>query len=76
MFSIQSQSILPKAQFRAIILAGYGSDLYPLINNTPTTAASDSQIKPLLPVASKKMIDWVLERLEEAGVDGTSVVHT
>lgn len=28
------------------------------------------QTKGLLPVAGKKMIDWVLERVEEAGVFG------
>ncbi|POY76273.1 hypothetical protein BMF94_0468 [Rhodotorula taiwanensis] len=29
-----------------------------------------AQTKPLLPVAGKKMIDWVLERVEQAGVYG------
>jgi translation initiation factor eIF-2B subunit gamma len=75
---------LPKAQFRAVVLCGYGSDLYPLIE--PTSGASsdeenaakgqvkqvDGQIKALLPVAGKKMVDWVLERVEEAGVFGES----
>lgn len=28
------------------------------------------QVKALLPVAGKKMVDWVLERVEEAGVFG------
>lgn len=32
--------------------------------------ASHAQTKPLLPVAGKKMIDWVLERVEQAGVYG------
>lgn len=30
------------------------------------------QIKALLPVAGKRMMDWVLERIEEAGVYGES----
>ncbi|KAK4701688.1 translation initiation factor eIF-2B subunit gamma, partial [Phenoliferia sp. Uapishka_3] len=83
--SLHSQS-LPKPQFRAVILCGYGSDLYPLVEPTTGQAenADDSntdggeaarlrarapgQVKALLPVAGKRMIDWVLESVEEAGV--------
>ncbi|KAL8278894.1 hypothetical protein RQP46_008765 [Phenoliferia psychrophenolica] len=76
---------LPKAQFRAVILCGYGSDLYPLIE--PTSGHSDDdegarsdgggaarlkrapgQVKALLPVAGKRMVDWVLDSVENAGV--------
>lgn len=79
---------VPKPQFRAVILCGYGSDLYPLIE--PTSGMSDDdegarsdtggaarmsrrapgQVKALLPVAGKRMVDWILDRVEEAGVYG------
>ncbi|KDE04689.1 hypothetical protein MVLG_04912 [Microbotryum lychnidis-dioicae p1A1 Lamole] len=126
---------LPKAQFRAVVTCGYGSDLYPLIeplatftddepdespnaplspqhhhhhqrhdsqaganatgvmggsssgtgagagtmtglgSNTAGTSAATSartkklgQVKALLPVVGKKMVDWTLDRVEEAGV--------
>ncbi|SCZ95226.1 BZ3500_MvSof-1268-A1-R1_Chr11-2g03368 [Microbotryum saponariae] len=128
---------LPKAQFRAVVTCGYGSDLYPLIeplatftddepdespnaplssqhhhhhqrndsqgganatgvmggsssgtgagagtiaglgsNNAGTSAATSAstkkpgQVKALLPVVGKKMVDWTLDRVEEAGVFG------
>ena len=84
---------LPKAQFRAVITCGYGSDLYPLIEgahalsdeddhdsppiNTPAAALVGSghhygQTKALLPVAGRRMVDWVLDGVEQAGVFGTS----
>lgn len=52
---------------KAIILAaGYATRLYPL---TRTVA------KPLLPVAGRPMLDWVLDRIEEVGeVDAVHVV--
>ncbi|SCV73422.1 BQ2448_7348 [Microbotryum intermedium] len=132
---------LPKAQFRAVVTCGYGSDLYPLIEplssltddepdeasnatlphhhhhhhhqhqrhdsqggaasanasaviggsssgtgagpgtmagtgpNTAGTSAGTiagskrpGQVKALLPVVGKKMVDWTLDRVEEAGV--------
>lgn len=78
---------LPKAQFRAVILCGYGSDLFPLIEPTSGLSSDEEdataprhakhqtgQVKALLPVAGKKMIDWVFERVEEAGVFGESKV--
>ncbi|GAA5950092.1 hypothetical protein JCM3765_004193 [Sporobolomyces pararoseus] len=77
-------TLLPKPQFKAVILAGYGIDLFPLVEpptpststTTTTTSTSDSpqendnnrQIKGLLPVAGKKMIDWVLELVEQSGI--------
>lgn len=83
--SLQS-TLLPKAQFRAVILCGYGSDLYPLIEPTSGAYADGEggadggaaglpgkgpgQVKALLPVAGKRMLDWVLERVEDAGVFG------
>lgn len=89
--SLISTTLLPKAQFRAVVTCGFGSDLYPLVE--PVSAISDEdeaaptetnappqhahhaarklgQTKALLPVAGRKMIDWVLERVEEAGVFG------
>lgn len=92
MFSTIS-SASPKPQFRAVILCGYGSDLYPLIETSNYHSDHDEdndneggdeegkksmsnvtlgQVKALLPVAGKKMIDWVMERVEEAGVYGAS----
>lgn len=42
---------------RVILLcAGYATRLYPLTENTP---------KPLLPVASKPMLEWILDRVKE-----------
>lgn len=117
-----SNAIIPSAQFRAIILCGYGSDLFPLIepqahssgnsDEDPDAGEGDlvdsddseedaegagggaagaggkvvkgfkvneelrrkdvGQIKSLLPVAGRRMIDWVLDLVEEAGVYGTS----
>lgn len=73
---------LPKAQFRAIILCGYGADLYPLIEPTAGPSSDEEgagpagkhqaqgQVKALLPVAGKKMVDWVIERVEDSGVHG------
>lgn len=77
-------TLLPKPQFRAVILCGFGVDLFPLVEPpTPSLSTSSQndhsqvqgpgqgQTKALLPVAGKKMIDWVLERVEQAGVFGT-----
>ncbi|GAA5909777.1 translation initiation factor eIF2B subunit gamma [Sporobolomyces salmoneus] len=74
-------TLLPKPQFRAVLLAGYGVDLFPLVEPpTPSSSPSSTtdeqsasssgvgQTKALLPVAGRKMIDWVLERVEQAGV--------
>lgn len=74
---------LPKPQFRCVIPCGYGVDLFPLVepeSRPPTQhhqqdhgddkAHHQQQIKPLLPVAGKKMIDWVLDRVQQAGVFG------
>ncbi|GAA5869760.1 hypothetical protein JCM16303_001785 [Sporobolomyces ruberrimus] len=74
-------TLLPKPQFRAVILCGFGVDLFPLVEPpTPSLSTSSQndhsqvqgpgqgQTKALLPVAGKKMIDWVLERVEQAGV--------
>lgn len=77
----------PKAQFRAVITCGYGSDLYPLIESASTLSDEDElggaaapistpagqhhgQTKALLPVAGRRMIDWVLDAVEVAGVFG------
>ncbi|GAA5964035.1 hypothetical protein JCM8115_000877 [Rhodotorula mucilaginosa] len=72
---------LPKPQFRCVIPCGYGVDLFPLVEpeSRPPAQSQDhgddkahqhhqQQIKPLLPVAGKKMIDWVLDRVQQAGV--------
>lgn len=76
---------LPKPQFRCVIPCGYGLDLFPLVQpeSRPTRPPHHSdqhaedkaqqnhhQIKPLLPVAGKKMIDWVIDRVQQAGVFG------
>lgn len=76
---------LPKAQFRAVIPCGFGVDLFPLVEPAADLTSDEEDAKPaglrshgrghgqskaLLPVAGKKMIDWVLERVEEAGVFG------
>jgi glucose-1-phosphate thymidylyltransferase len=51
---------------KAVVLAaGYATRLYPLTLNRP---------KPLLEVGGRPMLDWVLDRLEEMGVDETIVV--
>ncbi|GAA5984944.1 hypothetical protein JCM5350_000072 [Sporobolomyces pararoseus] len=83
-------TLLPKPQFKAVILAGYGIDLFPLVepptpststtNNsnsgtnsnenesTSSTGSGGGQTKALLPVGGKKMIDWVIEQIESAGI--------
>lgn len=74
---------LPKPQFRCVIPCGYGLDLFPLVEpeSRPPPPPQDQhagddkahhqhQIKPLLPVAGKRMIDWVLDRVQQAGVFG------
>ena len=48
-----------------ILAAGYATRMYPLTLNFP---------KPLLEVGGKKIIDWLIEDLEEAGVERTVVV--
>ena len=51
---------------KAVVLAaGYATRLYPLTLDRP---------KPLLEVGGKPMLDWVFERLQKMGVDGTIVV--
>ncbi|GAA5887990.1 hypothetical protein JCM5296_001522 [Sporobolomyces johnsonii] len=77
------QTLLPKPQYRAVITCGFGVDLFPLVEPTTNLTSDEDEAKPaglrahgrghgqtkaLLPVAGKKMIDWVLERVEEAGV--------
>ncbi|GAA5821791.1 hypothetical protein JCM11251_001026 [Rhodosporidiobolus azoricus] len=72
-----------KAQFRAVLFCGFGVDLFPLVEPSadltsdeedakpagfPSHGKGHGQIKALLPVAGKKMVDWVLERVEEAGI--------
>ncbi|GAA5821778.1 hypothetical protein JCM3770_000140 [Rhodotorula araucariae] len=74
---------LPKAQFRAIVTCGYGVDLFPLVEPADQLSSDEEDARPagirshsrghgqckaLLPVAGKKMIDWVLERIEAAGI--------
>ncbi|GAA5856092.1 hypothetical protein JCM9279_002362, partial [Rhodotorula babjevae] len=74
---------LPKPQFRAVIPCGYGLDLFPLVEPQDQLSSDEDDTRPaglrshgrghgqckaLLPVAGKKMIDWVLERVEAAGV--------
>lgn len=53
--------------FQAIILAGFGTDLYPLTeaNNLP---------KALLPIANKPMIWYVLKWCEDAGFSSIMVI--
>ena len=48
-----------------ILAAGYATRMYPLTLNYP---------KPLLEVGGKKIIDWLIEDLEKAGVERTVVV--
>lgn len=76
---------LPKAQFRAVVPCGYGVDLFPLVEPADQLSSDEEDARPagirshgrghgqckaLLPVAGKKMIDWVLERIEAAGIFG------
>jgi glucose-1-phosphate thymidylyltransferase len=48
-----------------VLAAGYATRLYPLTLDKP---------KPLLEVGGRPMLDYVLERLEQMGVDATIVV--
>ncbi|KAI3655850.1 hypothetical protein MP638_007560 [Amoeboaphelidium occidentale] len=52
-------------EFQAIILAGYGENLSTLSMDTP---------KALLPIANKPMIEYVLQWLENAGIQEIIVV--
>ncbi|GAA6017907.1 hypothetical protein JCM11491_001211 [Sporobolomyces phaffii] len=68
-------TLLPKPQFRGVVLCGFGVDLFPLVEPPAPSLSSASaqspgqgQTKALLPVAGRKMIDWVVERAEQAGV--------
>ncbi|KAH6596608.1 hypothetical protein BASA61_003437 [Batrachochytrium salamandrivorans] len=53
--------MLAAQEFQAVILAGFGSRLYPL-------ADGDTVPKALLPVANRPMIAYQLEWLEEANI--------
>ncbi|KAK4055043.1 Translation initiation factor eIF-2B subunit gamma [Microbotryomycetes sp. JL221] len=119
--SLLPNTSLPKAQFRAVVACGFGSQLYPLVEpvhvvghasfdastgagsldgdadaldqqqlagqssltgtdgtdaNVPSVAApllsshklKHGQTKALLPVGGRRMVDWVLDRIEDAGV--------
>jgi hypothetical protein len=91
--SMLPNSLLPsvsgsKPQYRAVLFAGFGEDLFPLVEPQGDLTSDEEDAKPgltgrgtghrkghgqtkaLLPVAGRKMIDWVLERVEEAGVFG------
>jgi glucose-1-phosphate thymidylyltransferase len=49
-----------------LLAAGYATRLRPL---------TDEVAKPLLPVAGRPMVDWILDRIEESGeIDGVHVV--
>ena len=78
---------LPKPQFRCVVPCGYGLDLFPLVEPADQLSSDEEDARPaglrshgrghgqckaLLPVAGKKMVDWVLERVEAAGVFGAS----
>jgi glucose-1-phosphate thymidylyltransferase len=48
-----------------ILAAGYATRLRPLTDSLP---------KQLLPVGGRPMIDWILDKLREAGIDGVHLV--
>ena len=48
-----------------ILAAGYATRMYPLTLNYP---------KPLLEVGGKKIIDWLINDMEESGIDRTVVI--
>ena len=49
-----------------ILCAGYATRLYPLTENTP---------KPLLPVRSRPILEWILDRVKEIkGVESATVI--
>ena len=48
-----------------ILAAGYATRMYPLTLNFP---------KPLLEVGGKRIIDWLLDDVEDSGADRTVVV--
>ena len=52
--AIAISSLFPEFMNILILAAGYATRLYPLTENTP---------KPLLPVAGKPMVEWVIEQL-------------
>ncbi|XJO71589.1 hypothetical protein BDV3_001075 [Batrachochytrium dendrobatidis] len=60
--------MLTTPEFQAVILAGFGSRLYPL-------ADGDSVPKALLPIANRPMIAYQLDWLEEANIRGTDLVY-
>ena len=48
-----------------VLAAGYATRMYPLTLNFP---------KPLLEVGGKKIIDWLLDDINDSGVNQTVVV--
>ncbi|GAA5972526.1 hypothetical protein JCM11641_001884 [Rhodosporidiobolus odoratus] len=85
--SMLSNSLLTgsaqKPTYRAVVFAGNGVDLFPLVEPSADLTSDEEdapppdirshgrghgQTKALLPVAGRKMVDWVLDRVEEAGV--------
>ncbi len=48
-----------------ILVAGKGTRLWPLTDNTP---------KPLLPVGGRPLLEWMIQRVREAGVDEVLLV--
>ena len=55
----------PLSAEQAIILAGYGEQMYPMVDGTP---------KALIPIANQPMISHVLQWLEEGGISEILVV--
>lgn len=85
--SLNSSTITPKAQFKAVIFCGYGQDLFPLIinnldshtemgNKLEERGTQIGQIKCLLPLSGKVMIDFILDKVDEAGIYGQYSIHS
>jgi dTDP-glucose pyrophosphorylase len=50
----------PGSELQAVVMAGgFGSRLYPLTEDLP---------KPMLPVAGRPMLEWIIRQIREAGI--------
>ncbi|RXW17096.1 hypothetical protein EST38_g8768 [Candolleomyces aberdarensis] len=60
----QVQPAFAKREFLAVLIAGFGNELLPLTSDN----GDEPSPKPLLPVANKPLLEYVLSWLEQSGI--------